>query len=86
MAVFPSPAALAVFLAGALLAVLSRRSVRSGWTGLFSMLCASVLVLMTLMAGGTLQEALAWLLPLLALLIPGPAPDRREEGGDGREL
>ena len=60
-----------VFLAAAcILALLARLGVRARFTGFFSVMCASFLIVLVLLEGGTLYEALTYLLITVWLLLP----------------
>ena len=64
---WPAPC---LWAAAMLLAWLSRRGKHADWTAFGSILCASGLILLILVAGGALQEGLACLLPVLFLMLP----------------
>ena len=60
-----------VFLLAALsLALLARFGIHARYTGFFGVICASLLTVTVLLEGGTLYEALTYLL-LTVCLVPG---------------
>lgn len=63
------PAAICL-LASLLLAAAAQHDIAAQITAFCSLLCAAAVIVMTLMNGGTLHEALAYLLPPLFLLLP----------------
>ena len=71
MVLLRSVPSLCLFAAGMLLALLSRHR-RFGRAAAYgSIACADGLILLILMESGTLYEALACLLPMLFLMLPG---------------
>ena len=70
MTIVHSVPVLAFLAAACILALLARFGVRARFTGFFSVMCASFLTVLVLLEGGTLYEALAYLLVLVWLLLP----------------
>ncbi len=70
MVVFRFWPALCFWAAACLLAFLSRRGRHAGVFAFCGVLCACALILLILMEGGALPEALACLLPILFLILP----------------
>lgn len=73
MVIFHSIPALVCLLSAFIFALLCRLGKAAQWTGFFSILLAGTLIVLTLMAGGSLHEGLAYLLLPLWLLLPGEA-------------
>lgn len=71
MLVFHSIPALVCLLASISFALLCRLGKAAQWTGFFSMLLAGALIVLTLMAGGSLHEGLTYVLLPLWALLPG---------------
>ena len=70
MTIVHSVPVLALQAAACALALLARFGVRARFTGFLSVMCASFLIVLVLLEGGTLYEALAYLLVIVWLLLP----------------
>jgi hypothetical protein len=68
--IFHSWPAFCIWAAAVLLAFFSARGKHAGAAAFCGVLCGCAVILLILMAGGTLPEGLACLLPILYLLLP----------------
>ncbi|MBQ7657264.1 MAG: hypothetical protein IJI53_05385 [Clostridia bacterium] len=73
MLIFHSIPAMVCLLSSLIFALLCRLGKAGRWTGFVSMLLSGLMIILTLMAGGSLHEGLAYLLPPLWLLLPREA-------------
>ena len=70
MTIIHSVPVLALLAAACALALLAMFGICARFTGFFSVMCASFLTVLVLLEGGTLYEALAYLLITVWLLLP----------------